>query len=745
MADRRARLRRLNPRGARDCAHRGTHPAGHHRAHGRRPDHRPRHAGLPAADRASRSSWASRRGRNTYRLHDALASIGLGMLSQVIGVFTKLLRSACTCASSTHVALWHCRRDGSPGSGWRRRCCSTTCATTGCIASGTLRAALGGARGAPPERGLQPVHRAAPDRLGLARADGCSTCRWPSPACRRWSSRVVALIDLLYQYWVHTRADRPARLVRPLVLRAVATIACTTPSNDALPRSQLRRRADRLGPPVRQLPGGARRTLRLRHAQPAAQLESAVGQPRGLCRPAARQPACAALERQAARLVQAAGLAAGRRRGALSEGRRSRSPRSPRYEPAVSRRASAPPRRLSSRLAADLVFLWNTHRLATLQSPAPRPSSPACGWSAASAKAGVRRLRAIPQRAFPRIGPIGGDKRRRAGETRPFHALNEIQPIERSKKKQVTAPPSRPADHPADPMELALHSAGGPPRSPPRAAGKPAAPAMVPAVKRALGLLEQLARRSRADEPGAAGERAGRCPRAACTACAATLVSLGYLRRQPDGAFLIGPRVMGLAEAFVAGTNVAHEFDALWDQAAARPRRPSSSRCSTGAEVVYVAGAQRCAPARPRLQRRHAAAGAPGGQRQGHARLPGRRGGAPARRRRRSAAPHRPRIGRASPSCAGSWRRRESAATPSTTRACAKACTARRAGVRRLGPGGGRHRRVHPQGPARRRPRRAPSAQLLEAAQRLSQRLGWDLPSAGGPTAARPRGSGASR
>ena len=34
---------------------------------------------------------------------------------------------------------------------------------------------------------------------------------------------------------------------------------------------------------------------------------------------------------------------------------------------------------------------------------------------------------------------------------------------------------------------------------------------------------------------------------------------------------------------------------------------------------------------------------------------------------------------------------------------------------------------------------------LLEAAQRLSQRLGWDLPSAGAPTAARPRGSGVSR
>ena len=31
------------------------------------------------------------RGRNTYRLHDALSSIGLGMLSQLVALFTKLL------------------------------------------------------------------------------------------------------------------------------------------------------------------------------------------------------------------------------------------------------------------------------------------------------------------------------------------------------------------------------------------------------------------------------------------------------------------------------------------------------------------------------------------------------------------------------------------------------------------------------------------------------------------------------
>jgi len=31
------------------------------------------------------------RGRNTYRLHDAMASMGLGMVSQLVGLQTRLL------------------------------------------------------------------------------------------------------------------------------------------------------------------------------------------------------------------------------------------------------------------------------------------------------------------------------------------------------------------------------------------------------------------------------------------------------------------------------------------------------------------------------------------------------------------------------------------------------------------------------------------------------------------------------
>ena len=39
---------------------------------------------------------------------------------------------------------------------------------------------------------------------------------------------VVALVDLLYQFWIHTAADRQAGLVRPGVLPRPPTTACTT-------------------------------------------------------------------------------------------------------------------------------------------------------------------------------------------------------------------------------------------------------------------------------------------------------------------------------------------------------------------------------------------------------------------------------------------------------------------------------------------------------------------------------------
>jgi alkylglycerol monooxygenase len=51
--------------------------------------------------------WVGRRrGRNTYRWNDALNSIGLGIMSQVTGVFGRVLRIGLYTAAYQHVALW---------------------------------------------------------------------------------------------------------------------------------------------------------------------------------------------------------------------------------------------------------------------------------------------------------------------------------------------------------------------------------------------------------------------------------------------------------------------------------------------------------------------------------------------------------------------------------------------------------------------------------------------------------------
>ncbi len=47
-----------------------------------------------------------RRGRNTYRLNDALNSIGLGIMSQLVGVFGALLTVAIYTLAYEHASLW---------------------------------------------------------------------------------------------------------------------------------------------------------------------------------------------------------------------------------------------------------------------------------------------------------------------------------------------------------------------------------------------------------------------------------------------------------------------------------------------------------------------------------------------------------------------------------------------------------------------------------------------------------------
>ena len=112
--------------------------------------------------------------------------------------------------------------------------------------------------------------------------------------------------------------------------------------------------------------------------------------------------------------------------------------------------------------------------------------------------------------------------------------------------------------------------------------------AIVPAVSRALTLLDRLAQQR---EPMSLALLTSELalPKSSVHGLCNTLMSFGYLRRQPDGTFLIGPRVMGLAEAFVAGTDVAQEFNALWADAGGAPEETVVLSVLSGTDALYVA------------------------------------------------------------------------------------------------------------------------------------------------------------
>ena len=140
-----------------------------------------------------------------------------------------------------------------------------------------------------------------------------------------------------------------------------------------------------------------------------------------------------------------------------------------------------------------------------------------------------------------------------------------------------------------DPPETILHATPAPSRTPPRRLPHAAAAApLVPAVTRALTLLNRLAQQR---EPMSLAQLTHdlALPKSSVHGLCNTLMSFGYLRRLADGGFLIGPRVMSLAEAFVSGTDVAQEFNALWADAGAAPEETVVLSVLSGTDALYVA------------------------------------------------------------------------------------------------------------------------------------------------------------
>jgi IclR family transcriptional regulator, blcABC operon repressor len=111
---------------------------------------------------------------------------------------------------------------------------------------------------------------------------------------------------------------------------------------------------------------------------------------------------------------------------------------------------------------------------------------------------------------------------------------------------------------------------------------------MVPAVKRALTLLNRLALQR---EPMSLARLSAdlALPKSSVHGLCNTLLNFDYLRREADGGFTIGPAVMRLAEAFAVSTDVTREFNALWVHAGAAPDETVVLSVLNGADALYVA------------------------------------------------------------------------------------------------------------------------------------------------------------
>jgi len=111
---------------------------------------------------------------------------------------------------------------------------------------------------------------------------------------------------------------------------------------------------------------------------------------------------------------------------------------------------------------------------------------------------------------------------------------------------------------------------------------------LVPAVSRAVMLLERLARQRQLMSASLlAAELA--LPRSSVHGLCSTLLHHGLLRRQGDSGFVIGSGVMHLAQAFVANTNVAQEFGEMWRDIGQSPDESIVLSVLAGTDSVYVA------------------------------------------------------------------------------------------------------------------------------------------------------------
>jgi sterol desaturase/sphingolipid hydroxylase (fatty acid hydroxylase superfamily) len=148
-------------------------------------------------------AWGVRRGRNTYRLDDAINSIGLGVLSQVSGVFVRVLRIGLYAGVFDAVAPWRLPADSAWV--WLFALLFYDLCYYWHHRLGHERQILWAAH---------VVHHQSEDynlSTALRQTSSGALLGWVFYLPMAFAGippevfAVVALVDLLYQYWIHTQ------------------------------------------------------------------------------------------------------------------------------------------------------------------------------------------------------------------------------------------------------------------------------------------------------------------------------------------------------------------------------------------------------------------------------------------------------------------------------------------------------------------------------------------------------------
>ena len=149
-------------------------------------------------------AWGWKRARNTYRLNDAMTSIGLGMLSQITAVFTRLLRVGIYTAVYSAVAIWPDSAFWTTWYGWLLALVFYDFCYYWLHRAGHESAAFWAAH---------VVHHQSQDynlSTALRQTSSGALLGWifylpmAVAGVPPLVFGVAALVDLLYQFWVHT-------------------------------------------------------------------------------------------------------------------------------------------------------------------------------------------------------------------------------------------------------------------------------------------------------------------------------------------------------------------------------------------------------------------------------------------------------------------------------------------------------------------------------------------------------------